>query len=93
MDYDLWLKLAKGHNIAYLPKPLASYRWLTDNKTAIGGFQRLDELSEVTAHGLAEPAFMRLERINLLGRKALRSFRIGARKFIGIARARTRESW
>lgn len=79
MDYDLWLKLASTHRIAYLPKPLASYRWLTDNKTAIGGFRRLDELREITKrHGLSEPAFMRLERINLLGREALRSLRAGA---------------
>lgn len=79
MDYDLWLKLAKAHKIAYLPMRLASYRWLTDNKTAIGGFHRLDELRDVTArHGLAEPAFMRLERINLLGREAWQALGTGA---------------
>lgn len=79
MDYDLWLKLAKAHRIAYLPKLLAKYRWLTDNKTAVGGFQRLDELREVMSrHGLGEPAFFRLERINLLMRQAICSTRSGA---------------
>lgn len=78
MDYDLWLKLARAHTFAYLPRSLASYRWLTDNKTAIGGFDRLDELREVTTRqGLTEPAFMRLERINLFGRQALRSIKAG----------------
>jgi glycosyltransferase involved in cell wall biosynthesis len=79
MDYDLWLKLAKAHKVAYLPKRLASYRWLTDNKTAVGGFRRLDELRDLAArHGLAEPAFMRLERINLLARDAMLALRKGA---------------
>jgi glycosyltransferase involved in cell wall biosynthesis len=79
MDYDLWLKLARAHKIVYLPKRLASYRWLTDNKTAAGGFRRLDELRELTArHGLDEPAFLRLERINLLIRESFRSLRTGS---------------
>jgi hypothetical protein len=79
MDYDLWLKLARAHKVAYLPKPLASYRWLTDNKTAVGGFQRVDELRELAArHGLPEPAFMRLERINLLVRNSVGALRTGA---------------
>lgn len=79
MDYDLWLKLAKAHKIAYLPKLLASYRWLTDNKTAVGGIARLDELRDLAArHGLPEPAFMRLERVNLLGRDAFAAARRGA---------------
>lgn len=79
MDYDLWLKLARAHKVVYLPEQLARYRWLTDNKTAIGGFRRLDELRAVTErHGLGEPAFLRLERVNLLVRESLRNLQRGA---------------
>jgi glycosyltransferase involved in cell wall biosynthesis len=78
MDYDLWLKLARAHKVVYLPQPLARYRWLTDNKTAVGGFGRLDELRAVTqSHGLREPAFLRLERVNLLVRESLQGLRRG----------------
>ncbi|HEY2586000.1 MAG TPA: glycosyltransferase family 2 protein [Tepidisphaeraceae bacterium] len=79
MDYDLWLKLARGHKVVHIPQCLASYRWLTDNKTAVGGFRRLNELREMTArHGLVEPAFLRLERVNLLVREAITGLRRGA---------------
>lgn len=79
MDYDLWLKLARGgHRFAHIPQRLASYRWLTDNKTATGGFSRLNELRDMTArHGLKEPAFLRLERVNLLVREALTHLKRG----------------
>jgi hypothetical protein len=90
MDYDLWLKLARGgHKFVHIPQCLASYRWLTDNKTAVGGFARLDELRVMAArHGLKEPAFLRLERVNLLVRDALCELKRGAigrsiRSFVG----------
>src|SRR5688500_3868835 len=39
MDYDLWLRIAAaGFRIAYLPKVLAQFRWLAENKTATGGW-------------------------------------------------------
>lgn len=79
MDYDLWLKLANQFKFVHISKCLASYRWLTDNKTAVGGSARLNELRAMTArHGLAEPAYLRLERVNLLVRDALAEVRRGA---------------
>jgi glycosyltransferase involved in cell wall biosynthesis len=76
MDYDLWLKLAGQGRIAYLPRRLANYRWLTDNKTAIGGFARVNELAALLKrHGLGEPAFIRLERVNLHLRDSISSLR------------------
>jgi len=82
MDYDLWIKIAKRFKIAYLPKLMAHYRWLADNKTAIGGFARIDEISSVLArHGLPMPAYVRLERVNLYLqqlRQSLRQGRLGS---------------
>jgi hypothetical protein len=66
MDYDLWLKIAKRFPVAYLPTPLANFRWLADNKTATGGFRRLNEIRGILARqGFSEPAYIRLERVNL----------------------------
>ena len=66
MDYDLWLRLATRFKFAYVPKLLANYRWLDSNKTAVGGFKRIDELQRILArHGLGLPAYNRLERVNL----------------------------
>jgi hypothetical protein len=79
MDYDLWLKLAERFKIAYLPILLANYRWLTDNKTATGGFRRLDEIAEMVArHGFCEPAYIRLERVNLQLRNSLAALSHGS---------------
>jgi hypothetical protein len=78
MDYDLWLKIAAKFPVAYMPKLLAHYRWLTDNKTATGGFSRLDEIATMSArHGVATPAYVQLERVNLHMQQSLRSFRSG----------------
>jgi glycosyltransferase involved in cell wall biosynthesis len=78
MDYDLWLKFAKQFKIVYLPITLANYRWLTDNKTATGGIRRVDELTELCArHGFAQPAYIRLERVNLHLRDAIGALRCG----------------
>ena len=85
MDYDLWLKLADQGKVEHLPVCLANYRWLTDNKTAIGGFGRIEELSAMAhRHGLPEPAYVRLERVNLhlvQARSALMRGRIFASVF------------
>jgi len=72
MDYDLWIKIARRFKVAYLPRHLADFRWLYDNKTATGGVRRLDEIRTLAARqGFPEPAFTRLERVNLHCRDAL----------------------
>ncbi len=66
MDYDLWIRIAMRFKVAYLPRRLADFRWLYDNKTATGGVRRLDEIRDLVARqGFPEPAFTRLERVNL----------------------------
>ncbi len=71
MDYDLWIKLARRFKVAYLPHVLAQYRWLSDNKSAVGGWARLQEVERVSRrHGIALPAYFRLEQINLLLQEA-----------------------
>jgi hypothetical protein len=67
MDYDLWLKLAERYEVAYLPRVLANYRWVGDNKSASGGRDRLDEVEGVARrHGARRPpAYFVLERVNL----------------------------
>ncbi|HET6250720.1 MAG TPA: glycosyltransferase family 2 protein, partial [Tepidisphaeraceae bacterium] len=82
MDYDLWLKIARNNQVAYLPELLAHYRWLDNNKTATGGRARLDEISRVLAsHGAGIPAYVRLEYVNHFLQQAaagLRQWRIGS---------------
>jgi glycosyltransferase involved in cell wall biosynthesis len=72
MDWDLWLRLARHHEVLYLDRNLASYRWLGSNKTAAGGFERLKEVEAVArrhgCHGL--PAYFRLELARLLAGQA-----------------------
>lgn len=67
MDWDLWIRLAQVHEFVYIENVLASYRWLGSNKTAIGGFDRLDEVETVAKRygckGL--PAYFRLEKARL----------------------------
>jgi glycosyltransferase involved in cell wall biosynthesis len=66
MDYDLWLKIADASRVAYLPKVMANFRWLAGNKTATGGWGRLDEIDRVLArHNLGTPAYVKLERVNM----------------------------
>jgi glycosyltransferase involved in cell wall biosynthesis len=64
MDYDLWLRIAAaGFRIAYLPKVLAQFRWLAENKTATGGWGRLDEIVGILRRqGYGPPAYIQLER-------------------------------
>jgi glycosyltransferase involved in cell wall biosynthesis len=65
LDYDLWLKMAGRFKFAYLPKVLASYRWLGNNKSAVGGAQRLDEIASMfRGMGMSPPAYIQLERVN-----------------------------
>jgi glycosyltransferase involved in cell wall biosynthesis len=73
MDYDLWLRMAAaGCRIAYLPRVLANFRWLADNKTATGGWGRLDEIVRILARqGYGPPAYIQLEQCNLHARAAL----------------------
>jgi glycosyltransferase involved in cell wall biosynthesis len=66
MDYDLWLKIADATKVAYLPRVLANFRWLAGNKTATGGWGRLDEIDRVLSrHRLGTPAYVKLERVNM----------------------------
>jgi glycosyltransferase involved in cell wall biosynthesis len=86
MDYDLWLKLAERHTIAYLPKVLAHYRWLSASKTASGGWKRIDEIRSVLErHGAGTPAYVRLECVNAFMQEAADSIK-HARLFRAIAR-------
>ena len=72
MDYDLWLKMAGQVQFAYLPRVLANFRWLANNKTATGGWGRLDEIAGIfQRQGHDIPAFIRLERVNLHAQDAL----------------------
>ncbi|MBE0617636.1 MAG: glycosyltransferase [Proteobacteria bacterium] len=72
MDWDLWIRLAQRWDFVYICQNLASYRWLGSNKTAQGGFARLQEVEAVArrygASGL--PAYFRLERARLLVARA-----------------------
>jgi glycosyltransferase involved in cell wall biosynthesis len=72
MDWDLWLRLARDHEVLFLDRELASYRWLGSNKTAAGGFDRLAEVETVARRygcsGL--PAYFRLELARLLAARA-----------------------
>ena len=77
MDYDLWVKMARL-SVAYVPHLLAHYRWLTDNKTAIGGIHRLNEITRMmAAHGYGEPAYVRLERVNYHAQQAMGALKHG----------------
>jgi glycosyltransferase involved in cell wall biosynthesis len=63
MDYDLFLKIGSRFRVAYVPRTLANYRWTGENKSAVGGYERLREIRQITAafgcRGL--PAYTRLE--------------------------------
>ena len=65
LDYDLWLKMAPRFKFAYLPKVLANYRWVGNNKSAVGGADRLDEIESMFRRmNKPIPAYIRLERVN-----------------------------
>ncbi len=68
MDYDLWLKIAgAGYKMLYVPQVMAYYRWFGENKSAVGGMQRLEEVERVARrHGAGDlPAYFRLEAVLL----------------------------
>ncbi len=67
MDYDLWLKMAARFPVAYMPRTLARFRWFGQNKTAVGGHERLAEIEAMARrHGaLGLPAYVRLEAVRL----------------------------
>jgi glycosyltransferase involved in cell wall biosynthesis len=77
MDYELFLKIASRFKVAYLPRVMANYKWFGENKSAVGGWDRLDEIQRVAgsfgAHGL--PAYARLEAAFLGLRNALAAAR------------------
>jgi hypothetical protein len=72
MDWDLWIRLAQRYQVLYIEEDLASYRWLGSNKTAEGGFARLQEVEAVARRygckGL--PAYFRLEQARLFAEQA-----------------------
>lgn len=67
MDYDLWLKLARDHRVAYVPRLWSGYRLQDTAKTANGGFARLAEVEALARrHGLGGlPADFRIEKAAL----------------------------
>ncbi len=62
MDYDLFLKMAAKFKVEYLPRVLANFKWIGENKSALGGWTHLDETIRATAPfgGRGLPAYMRL---------------------------------
>jgi len=65
LDYDLWIRMAERSKFAYLPKLLANYRWVGNNKSAIGGWHRLDEIVAMfEQRNQPIPVYIRLEQIN-----------------------------
>ena len=72
MDWDLWIRLDQKFELLYIEKTMASYRWLGSNKTAEGGFDRIEEVEAVARRygckGL--PAYFRLEKARLLAGQA-----------------------
>jgi hypothetical protein len=77
MDYDLWLRMvAQGSRVAYLPHVLANFRWLAENKTATGGWGRLNEIVGILRRqGYGPPAYIQLEQCNMHARDLLCSLR------------------
>lgn len=79
MDWDLWIRLAQDHDFVQLADVLASYRWLGSNKTATGGFDRLQEIEAVArkygCQGL--PAYFRLELARLCASLAKQNMQQG----------------
>ncbi len=80
MDYDLWLKLARGREVAYVPRLWSGYRLQNAAKTANGGFARLVEVEALARrHGLGGlPADFRIEKAALHLREARQALASGA---------------
>jgi hypothetical protein len=79
MDYDLFLKIAAQFRVAYLPRLMADFKWWGQNKSATGGWERLQEIERITAafgsRGL--PAYSRIEAAFLDFRCAIDEARHG----------------
>ena len=83
MDYDLFLKMAAKFKVAYLPRVMANFKWFGENKSALGGWDHLDETRRVTEPygGRGLPAYMRLAAMFLEARLAVgdaRQARLGS---------------
>jgi len=79
MDYDLFLKMAAKFKVAYLPRVLANFKWIGQNKSALGGWTHLDETVRATEPfgGRGLPAYMRLAAMFLEMRLAAGDVRQG----------------
>src|SRR5690606_7610913 len=66
-----------GAKFAYIPQKLAHFRWFGENKTAVGGLKRMDEIKRIATRAGARglPAYNRLELINLYLADALGQLR------------------
>jgi hypothetical protein len=73
MDYDLFLKIASRFKVAYLPRLMANFKWWGQNKSATGGWKRLEEIERITAAFGASglPAYTRIEAAFLHYRTAM----------------------
>jgi glycosyltransferase involved in cell wall biosynthesis len=93
MDYDLFLKIASRFKVAYMPRLMANFKWWGQNKSATGGWKRLEEIERITAafgaRGL--PAYTRIEAAFLHYRCAVSEARQARlRQAIGHLNAGTR---
>jgi glycosyltransferase involved in cell wall biosynthesis len=77
MDYDLWLRLARGFRSRHLGSILAYVRCTPTTKTSSGGWQRLAEVETVLRRGGANglPAWFELEATALHVSDALTAVR------------------
>lgn len=77
MDWDLWIRLARQYDVIRVDADMASYRWLGSNKTAEGGFVRLEEIEKVARRYGCEglPAYFRLEKARLFMQHAGRAWK------------------
>ena len=79
MDYDLWLKLAARHRVAYLSRVWSGYRVQDGGKTVTGGFARIAEVEAMARrHGLGLPADFRVEKAALHVKEARQALTAGA---------------
>ena len=79
MDYDLWLKLAARHRVAYLRRVWSGYRVQDGGKTITGGFARIAEVEAMARrHGLDLPADFRVEKAALHVKEARQALAAGA---------------
>ena len=79
MDYDLFLKIAARFKVAYTPTLLANYKWFGENKTAVGAWDRLNEVRKVSerAGGRGLPTYARLEAALLGTQGAVSALKAG----------------